>query len=78
MRPAIRKLVEEQVKALDAAKVQMHLWEMWKKEEEAVFEEGRTTHEVKVEKVFNSLMTELFQGSDVEEILKNMFAHLKT
>ena len=33
---------------------------------------------MKVDKVFNSVMTELFQGSHVEEILKNMFAHLKT
>ena len=75
MKPAIRKLVEEQVKALDAAKVQMHLCVMWKQEEEAVFkldngEEERITHEVKVEKVFISAMTELFQGSDAEEILK--------
>ena len=66
VKPAIRKLVKEQVKALLAAKVQMHLWVMWDKEEVAVFEEERTTHEVKVEKVFNSAMPELFQGSQVD------------
>ena len=30
-------------------------------------EKEGVTHEVKVEKVFNSKMTEVFQGSDVEE-----------
>ena len=33
VKPEVQKLVEEQVKVLDAAKVQMHLWVMWKKKE---------------------------------------------
>ena len=50
-KPEVQKLVEEQVKALEAAKVQMHLWVMWKKKEEAVFEiendeKEKITHEV--------------------------------
>ena len=96
VKPEVRKLVEEQVRVLDAAKVQMHLWVLWKKrerlmiqldendmedwseEEKQTWLESDGTHETKVEKVFNSAMTEIFQGSDVEEILKSMFAHVKT
>ena len=96
VKPEVRKLVEEQVGVLDAAKVQMHLWVMWKKKERLLIQlddddmEGWTdsqkqtwlesdgAYEVKVDKVFNSRMTEIFQGSDVEEILKSMFAHIKT
>ena len=33
VRPEVQKLLEEQVRVLDAAKVQMHLWVMWKKKE---------------------------------------------
>ena len=31
-----------------------------------------------VEKAFNSKMMEIFQGSDIEEILEQMFAYIKT
>ena len=96
VKPKIQKLVEEQVKTLDAAKVQMHLWVMWKKEEKLLIQlddediagwskeekqrlrESDGTFETKVEKVFNSKMVEVFQGSDVEEILQGMFAYIKT
>ena len=96
MKPKVQKLVKEQVKALDAAKVQMHLWVMWKKEEQLMIQldgdemegwsedekqarqKSNGTYETKVEKVFNSAMMEIFQGSDAEGILKSMFAHIKT
>ena len=96
VKPEVQKLVEEQVKVLDAAKAQMHLWIMWKKEERLMIQpddgdmkgwseeekqvwlESDGTYEVKVDKVFNSAMTEIFQGSDAEGILRNMFAHIKT
>ena len=96
VKPEVQKLVKEQAKALDAAKVQLHLWVMWKKEEQLMIQldgdemEGWSedekqarlksdgTYETKVEKVFNSAMTEIFQGSDAEGILKSMFAHIKT
>ena len=72
-----------ELKVLDAAKVQLHLWVMWKKVEETVItleddEERRVSHKVEVDKVFNSKMTEVFQGSDIREILKGMFAYIKT
>jgi len=54
VKPEVQRLIEVQVKALVSAKVQMHLWVMWKKEEEALItledeNEKRVTHEVKVE-----------------------------
>ena len=64
---------------MNAVKVQMHLWIMWKKkEEEKQAWQGSKTHETLVDKPFNSRMTEVFQGSNVEEILQGMFAHIKT
>ena len=64
--------------------MQLHMWVMWKKEEEAVIslrddDEGtKTSYEVKVEKVFNSKIVEVFEGSDLEELIQSMFAHLKS
>ena len=42
--------------------------------------EGQTpgVYDIIVEKVFNSKMTEVFQGSNIEELLQNMFAYIKT
>ena len=34
--------------------------------------------EIIVEKAFNSKMMEIFQGSDIEEILERIFAYIKT
>ena len=34
--------------------------------------QGSKTHEIKVDKVFNSRMTEVFQGSNEEENLQGM------
>jgi len=83
VKPEVQRLIEVQVNALVSAKVQMHLWVIWKKEEEALItleddKKKRVTHEVKVEKVFNSKMTEVFQGNNVEDQLQRMFAHIKT
>ena len=96
VKPEVQKLVEEQVGVLDAAKVQMHLWVMWKKRERLMIQlneddmqgwsekekqtwlESDGTHETKVDKVFNSAMTEIFRGSNVEDLLSVMFAHIKT
>ena len=96
VKPHVQKLVGEQLKALDAAKVQMHLWVVWKKkerlliqlddddvkgwseEEKQAWPESDGAYETKVEKVFNSRMTEIFQGSDVEDVLSVMFTHIET
>ena len=93
VKPKLRKLIEEQVKALDAAKVQMHLWIMWKKPTEILKlddEDMASWSEEEKQKwressgfdkkmtVFNSQILEVFQGSNVEEILALMMVNLKT
>ena len=82
VKPHICKLIAEHLKVLDAAKIQMHMWVKWKKKEERAIRlddnDKGGSYEVKVEKVFNSKMTEVFKGSNVEEILQGMFAMIKT
>ena len=89
--PHIKKLVEEQVGELGSAKVQLSMWVKWKKQEEIAIQldpekmqklgipEGQApgVYDIIVEKVFNSKMTEVFQGSNIEELLQNMFAYIK-
>ena len=90
--PHIKKLVEEQVGELGSAKVQLSMWVKWKKQEEIAIQldpeemqklgipEGQAPgiYDIIVEKVFNSKMTEVFQGSNIEELLQNRFAYIKT
>ena len=88
MTPHIKTLIEQQTREIGSTKVQLSLWVKWKKIEEQVIalvesqgdRDGSTpgVYEVIVEKVFNSLMTEVYQGSDIEELLKQMFAYIKT
>ena len=73
VKPKVCKLIDSQMKTMDAVKVQIHMWVIWRKEEEE-----RSAHEVKVEKVFNTSITEAFQGSDVEELVRGMFVYFKT
>ena len=89
--PHINKLVEDQVGELGSAKVQLSMWVKWKKQEEIAIQldpeemqklgipEGQAPglYDIIVEKVFNSKMTEVFQGSNIEELLQNMFAYIK-
>ena len=90
--PHIKKLVEEQVGELGSAKVQLSMWLKWKKQEEIAIQldpeeiqklgipEGQApgVYNIIVEKVFNSKMTDVFQGSNIEELLQNMFAYIKS
>ena len=70
----------------------MHMWVMWRKDGEKLAIElseedlrnaqdisGRTVENViKVENVFNSKMMEIFEGRELDEILRQMFAFIKT
>ena len=90
--PHIKKLVEVQVGEPGSAKVQLSMWVKWKKQEEIAIQldpeemqklgisEGQApgVYNIMVEKVFNSKMAEVFQGSNIEELLQNMFAYIKT
>ena len=82
--PYMRSLIEQQIKEMGSAKVQLCMWVKWKKTEEMViqltpeeFEEAEDipgeVKEIIVEKAFNSKMMEIFQGSNIEEILEKMF-----
>ena len=70
-------LIEEQVKELGSAKVQLQMWIKWVKKEK-IGDDDDEFHYVYVDKPFNSKMTEVFQDSDIEEVLENMLAHVKT
>ena len=41
-------------------------------------ENGNVIGVNRIEKAFNSQMTDIFQGSDLNEIIEEMFAHVKT
>ncbi|XP_057308929.1 uncharacterized protein LOC130647182 isoform X2 [Hydractinia symbiolongicarpus] len=61
---------------MGSAKVQMSLWIMWKKKILPKSEEANDEY-IEVKKAFNSKMTEIFQGSDVDDVLDRMIADIK-
>ena len=91
VKPHIKTLIEEQLRELKSTKVQLHMWVRWKKPVEGLAfelseEEMRGAQDlpgakadqfIRVEKVFNSKMTEIFEASDIDEILVAMFAFIK-
>ena len=40
--------------------------------------DGTGDNYIKVEMTFNSLMTEFFEGSDINNLIQRMLAHIKT
>ena len=72
--PYMKTLIDQQIREMGSAKAQLCMWIKWKKREDIHGE----VHEIIVEKAFNSKMVEIFQGSNIEEILEQMFAYLKT
>ena len=59
---------------MDSAKVQMTAWVQFK--EEIKCEDGDVVRVSMAKKVINSQMTEVFQGRDLGEIIKEMFIHM--
>ena len=76
----VETLVREQVADMGSAKVQMTMWIKWKKVVELPAFPGSPplTGVDYIEKAFNSSMTEVFQASDVAEIVKSMLGQIKT
>ena len=85
----MKPLIEQQIREMGLAKVQLCMWVKWKKTEEMVlqltpeeFEETEDilgeVKEIIVAKAFNSKMMEIFQGSNIEEVLGKMFGYIKT
>ena len=89
-KPHITTLIEDQLKEMQSSKVIMTLWVRWKKpvklaiksdpeHVEGAQDLGGNTGDnyVRVEMLFNSLMTEFFEGSNTDELIRRMFAHFK-
>ena len=90
-KPYIKALIEDQLKEMQSTKVIMTLWVRWKKpvnlditlgsEDVEVTQDigGNTSdNRIRVEMVFNSLMTEFFQGNNTDELIQCIFVHIKT
>ena len=89
-KPHIKALTEDQPKEMQFTKVIITLWIRLKKavslsitldpkDVEYAPDVGGNTDDkyIKVETSFNSLMTEFFEGSDIEELMQHIFAHIK-
>ena len=87
----IRTLIEKQLKEMGSAKIIITLWIVWKKpikllidlgpenlEDVQVLNDGIVDNYIRIEVPFNSLMTEFFQGSDINDLIQRMLAHIKT
>ena len=89
-KPHIKTLIENQLKEMGSAKIIMTLQVIWKKpvklaimldpeDLEGVPDiEGSTDDNYnRVEISFNSPMAEFFEGSDINDLIQRMLAHIK-
>ena len=91
-KPHIKTLIKNQLKEMGSAKIIMTLWVRWKKPIMPLIEldpeDAKNAQElddgitgdnyIRVEMPFNSLMTEFFEGSDINDLIQRMLAHIKT
>ena len=87
-KPHIKTLIKNQLKEMGSAKIIMTLWVRWKKRIMPLIELGPqdaknfqdlddgTTGDnyMRVEMPFNSLMTEFFEASDINDLIQRMLA----
>ena len=66
--------MSREIRNLDLVKVQTTAWIRFKVEDET----GNAIRVNMIDKAFNSGMTEVFQGNDLNEIIEEMFAHMRT
>ena len=90
-KPRIGTLIEKKIKEMGSAKIIMTLWVIWKKPIMSLFEldpedaknaldldDGITSDNyIRLEMPFNSIMTQLFQGSDNNDLTERMLAYIK-
>ena len=90
-KPHIKTLIENQLKEMKPAKIIMTLWVIWKKRIEPLIEldpedaknaqdldDGTTGDSyIRIEMPFNSLMTEFFEASDINDLIERMLAYIK-
>ena len=85
----IKKLIENQLKEIGSVKIIMTLWVVWKKPIKRLIkldpEDAKTAQDLddgttgdiyykKIEMLFNSLMTEFFDASDIKDLIERMLA----
>ena len=89
--PNIKTLIKNQLKEMGSAKIIMTLWVRWKKRIMPLIELGPqdaknfqdlddgTTGDnyMRVEMPFNSLMTEFFEASDINDLIHCMLVYIK-
>ena len=66
IRKSLNNLIQKELQDLGSAKIQTTIWLKFRQEK------------FLIEKAFNSKMTEVYQGSNFDEILENLFAFMKT
>ena len=90
-KPHIKTLIKNQLKEMGSAKIIMTLWVRWKKRIMLLIElhaddaknaqdldDGATCNNyIRVEMPFNSLMTEFFDTSDINDLIQRMLEYIK-
>ena len=81
-KPYIKTLIEKQLKEMGSPKIIMTLWVLWKKPIKPPIKLGpdNTIDDICYEKInmpFNSLMTEFFDASDINNLIERMLAYIK-
>ena len=90
-KPHVKTLIKNQLKEMGSAKIIMTLWVRWKKRIMPLIEldpedaknaqdldDGITgDNYIRVEMPFNSLMTEFFEASDINDLIQRMLAYIK-
>ena len=81
-KPYIKILIKNQLKEMGSAKLILTLWVLWEKPIKWLIKwyPDETTDDVYYEKtdmLLNSLMTEFFDASDINDLIECMLAHIK-
>ena len=84
-KPRIKTLIKNQLKEMVSAKIIMTLWvrpliklDLEDTKNARDLDDGITADNcIRVEMPFNSLMTEFFQGSDINDLIQRMLAYIK-
>ena len=91
IKPHIKTLIKNQLREMRPAKIIMNLWVRWKKfimplielgpeyaKNAQDLDDGITgDNYIRVEMPFNSLMTEVFDASDIDDLIQRMLAYIK-
>ena len=87
-KPHINTLTEKQLKKIGPVKIITILWVIWKKPIKLLIKDAKNAHGPddgatddiyyeKIEVPFNSVMTEIFDASDINDIMERMLAFIK-